>query len=203
MIRLAIFASGTGSNAANFASYFNDKSKGICVDCILTNKKNAGVISVAEQFSIPSYYFSNTAFEEAEEPLNLLRNRSVDWIVLAGFLRKIAPKLLNAYPNRIFNIHPSLLPKFGGKGMFGDHVHKAVIDSNETESGISIHLVNENFDEGTIVFQKSCSIESDETIESLKKKVQQLEQTYFPSVIENFILQANIGEKEIKEAFRP
>tara|TARA_R110000868_G_scaffold236861_5_gene490931 strand:- start:929 stop:1522 length:594 start_codon:yes stop_codon:yes gene_type:complete len=189
MIRLAIFASGTGSNAANIMRYFKSKTEQISVDCILTNKQDAGVVAVAEQYSVPCFYFSNKEFEQADEPLKMLQSRAIDWIILGGFLRKISPKIINKFTNRILNIHPSLLPKYGGFGMYGDHVHRAVIDAKETESGITVHLVNENFDEGKIVSQKRCSIGSNETLEGLKQKIQELEQAYFPSIIEKYIVE--------------
>jgi len=184
MSKIAIFASGTGTNAARITEYFLQNNQSIHIDCFITNKANAGVYKVAERFDVPIFQFENSDFVKGDKLVNFLKERNISWIVLAGFLRKIAPTLIQNFNNKIINIHPSLLPNYGGKGMYGKYVHQAVLKNEESESGISIHLVNEAFDEGEILFQKSCSIEEGETVESLAKKIQQLEHHYFPKVIE-------------------
>jgi len=189
MIKIAIFASGQGSNAAKIIQHFS-KNKAIVVDCIFTNRKHAGVIEHAYAANIPCFYFENQIFGDGIKPLKVLRERNVDWLVLAGFLKKIPRNILQAFPNKIINLHPSLLPKFGGKGMYGEHVHRAVIAAGEKTSGISIHLVNENFDEGKLIFQKSCPVEPNDTPKDLGKKIQKLEHNYFPQVIESEIMKS-------------
>lgn len=198
MTKLAIFASGSGTNADQITSYFKSSQSEIEVDCILTNKKEAGVIAVAKKHRVPHFYFSNAFFENGEQVVDFLKDRKINWIILAGFLRKIVPEIIQHFPGRIINIHPSLLPQFGGKGMYGAKVHQAVIDHGEKESGISIHIVNENFDQGKIIFQKKCLLESEETAESLSKKVQLLEHRHFPEVIEKTVLLSR-DKKEIDE----
>ena len=191
MSKIAIFASGAGSNARQIIEYLRKKNSSIQVDCIICNKENAGVLEVSRALNVPFFYFTNDLFVSGTELQNHLNNRGVEWIVLAGFLRKIAPSMINAFKDKIINIHPSLLPSYGGKGMYGDYVHQAVLEAKEKESGISIHLVNEKFDEGRILFQKSCKIDADETVESLSKKIHELEHQYYPRVIEAIINQDN------------
>jgi phosphoribosylglycinamide formyltransferase-1 len=188
MPKIAIFASGAGSNAAQILKHFKGNAKGVSVDCILSNKEQAGVAEVAQDFSVPFFYFSNEAFEQSTAIIHFLEERGVKWIVLAGFLRKISPAIIKAFPGGIINLHPSLLPRYGGKGMYGKYVHQAVLANKERESGITIHKVNEQFDEGEIIFQKSCKIDEQETLESLSLKIQGLEHEYFPGVIENLVL---------------
>lgn len=187
MINIAILASGTGTNARQIIDRFQD-NKYILVDCIITNRQKAGVIEIAESAGIPYFHFNNDRFASGQEILNFLNERGIKWIILAGFLRKIPTSIIDVFRNRIINIHPALLPKYGGRGMYGANVHEAVLLANEKESGISIHFVNENFDEGQIIFQKSCQIEKTDRIESLSKKVQLLEHRYFPQVIEDTII---------------
>ena len=191
MSKIAIFASGAGSNASKIIEYFNANSRHAQVDCIATNQIEAGIHQVAAKFEVPIFYFDNSAFASGIEVNQLLQKREIEWIVLAGFLRKIPLSLIHAFPERIINLHPSLLPKYGGKGMYGSRVHKAVIENKEKESGISIHLVNEDFDKGKLLFQKTCNIDTNETFESLAQKVQVLEHTYFPKAIENAITTLN------------
>jgi len=190
MSKVAIFASGAGSNAKQIIRYLAKSQSLVCVDSLLTNKKEAGIYKVAEELDIPIHYFSNKNFEESKKIISLLKERGINWIVLAGFLRKIETKLIAAFPNRIINLHPSLLPKYGGKGMYGRFVHKAVLENQETESGISIHLVNEEFDEGAILFQAKCIIEKGQTVEELTQKIQKLEHEFFPKVIEEYICES-------------
>jgi len=187
MSKIAILASGAGSNASKIIEYFNENTACASVDCIFSNQKEAGINEVASRFHVPIFHFDNDDFASGTEVLELLKERAVDWIVLAGFLRKIPLSLIRAYPDRIINLHPSLLPKYGGKGMYGSRVHHAVIENGEKRSGISIHLVNEEFDEGRLLFQESCDLEKNETAISLAKKVQQLEHKCFPKIIEEVI----------------
>jgi len=188
---LAILASGSGTNAEKIIHYFKSH-QAINVVCVMTNNENAGVIERAEKADIPSQYFSRLDFKNPTRVLQYLKSKEVDYIVLAGFLLKIDPEIITQYPDRIINIHPALLPKYGGKGMYGQHVHDAVILNKETESGITIHLVNENYDEGRIIFQAKCEVSPQMGPKQLAAKVQQLEHQHFPKVIEEFV------EKELE-----
>jgi phosphoribosylglycinamide formyltransferase-1 len=184
---LAIFASGQGSNAVNIMSYFNQHPR-ISVRVVVTNNPNAGVIHRAAEFNILTYLISNEDASNTSFLHSLCENNKIDFIILAGYLRMIPKEFSGMFENRIINIHPSLLPKFGGKGMYGDNVHRAVLKAGESESGISIHFVNEAYDEGEIIHQSRCSIEPNETLESLKKKIADLEKANYPKVIEQTIL---------------
>lgn len=184
---LIILASGSGTNAENIGAFFKNHPR-ISVQEILSNKHDAGVHLRAKRLGIPSSTFSRDEFKESSF---LARLEGADYIILAGFLWLIPEHLVKAFPNKIINIHPALLPKFGGKGMYGHHVHNAVIESGERESGITIHLVNERYDEGRTLFQAKCSVNSDETPESLAEKIHGLEYAHFPKVIENYILEGN------------
>lgn len=190
MKRIAIFASGSGSNAENIARYFSG-SNDIEISLILSNKKEAFVHERAKKLGIPSYTFSKTEFDEADLILETLQQYEIDFIVLAGFLLKVPRPILEAFPNRIINIHPALLPKYGGKGMYGDRVHRAVIDAGEKESGISIHYVNEHYDEGNIIFQATCEVLPSDSPDDIAQKVHQLEYNYFPEVIEKIVRNNN------------
>ena len=181
--KLAIFASGSGSNAENICNYFVSSSD-IEVVLICTNKENAFIVKWAKKLNIPVYIFTKNELNNFVDLHKKLQIIGVKIIILAGFLLKIPTIMIDSYPNRIINIHPSLLPKYGGKGMYGNNIHKAVIENKETESGISIHFVNQNYDEGKIILQKKCVISTNETIETLKQKIHKLEHSYFPSVIE-------------------
>lgn len=187
MSKIAIFASGEGSNADEIIRFFKSQNLGIEVELIACNKEKAGVYKVANRNQIPVFYANNKLFSTGVAIVEELEKKKIDWIVLAGFLRKIPKAILTAYPNRIINLHPSLLPKYGGKGMYGKFVHEAVIANQEKESGISIHLVNEEFDKGKLLAQFSCSVNAEETVESLSKKIQKLEHIYFPQVISEYI----------------
>lgn len=186
MKNIAIFASGNGTNAQRIVEYFSD-NQNINVCLILSNKKDAFVLQRAKNLNISSIYFNRSDFYETEKINNILKQNSVDLIVLAGFLWLIPLKLIKDFSGKIINIHPALLPKFGGKGMYGDKVHKTVIETGEKETGISIHFVNEKYDEGKIIFQKKIRIQSDNDHESLAKKIHQLEYKYFPQVIESLL----------------
>lgn len=186
MKKIAIFASGNGANAENICMYFND-NKRVCVVLLATNKKNAFVVKRIKKFNVPVFYFSKWELNNTEVVQKKLSEYSVDFVVLSGFLLRVPKNLVSLFPDKIINIHPSLLPKFGGKGMFGKNVHKAVVDAEETQSGITVHYVNNNYDEGNIVFQEKFSLTKNETPESLSKKIHCLEMKYFPLVIENVI----------------
>lgn len=183
---IAILASGSGTNAENLIKYFEHNAH-IKVVRVLSNKKNAKVLDRAKNLNVPYKYFDRIDFYESDTILNLLK-KEVDFIVLAGFLWKVPLKLITAFPNKIINIHPALLPKYGGKGMYGMHVHKAVVENKEKESGISIHYVNENYDEGAIIFQKKIKVVPSDTPEDVAKKIHALEYRYFPEIIENVVL---------------
>jgi phosphoribosylglycinamide formyltransferase-1 len=184
MIKIAIFASGAGTNAAKIIDYFRSDDD-ITVDLVISNKPEAGVLTVAQESFIASEIFTRESINtDHYSLLNLLQSRDIDFIVLAGFLLKLPENIVAAYEGRILNIHPSLLPKYGGKGMYGDNVHRAVLEARESKSGITIHQVNNEYDRGEIVFQKEISIDPSETLESLKRKIQELEHRYFPKVIE-------------------
>jgi phosphoribosylglycinamide formyltransferase-1 len=184
--RIAIFASGSGSNAQKIMEHFKRSSDAEVV-LILTNNPQAYVLQRADNFEIPSHIFNRKEFYDTDNVIRLLKNLQVDLIVLAGFLWLVPSTLLKAFPNKIINLHPALLPKFGGKGMYGDYVHQAVLDAKEEESGITIHFVNEKFDEGEILHQSRFKIEPGDTLEVIKFKGQQLEHHHFPRVIENLL----------------
>lgn len=188
MKNIAIFASGSGTNAENIAEYFKGNPN-VCIKLILANKPDAFVLKRAEKFSIPTFIFNRYQFYQTEEVLNILKENLICFIVLAGFLWLVPDNILKAYPNQIINIHPALLPKYGGKGFYGSVVHEAVIRSGDNESGITIHYVNEIYDSGQIIFQARCQVEPDDTPESLARKVHQLEYEYFPVVIEKLLLE--------------
>ena len=186
MKNIAIFASGSGTNAQNITDYFKT-DKSIKVSLILTNNPDALVLERAAKLGIPSMVFTRKDFYESDSVLNTMREYKITFIVLAGFLWMIPNNLLKAFPRRIINIHPALLPKYGGKGMYGDKVHQAVIRSGDKKTGISIHYVNDHYDEGEIIFQDSFEIQADDTAESIANKVHAMEYKYFPKVIEEII----------------
>lgn len=188
MKRIAILASGSGTNAENIISYF-EKNKNIFVALILTNNPNAFVLKRAKKLNVRSEIVKNANLNKKSVLLDLLKQYDIDFIVLAGFLKLIPSEIISAYQYKILNIHPALLPKFGGKGMYGNSVHKAVIESGEKESGITIHFVNQFYDEGQIISQHKCPVHSDDTVESLAARIHKLEYKYFPGVIENIVLQ--------------
>jgi phosphoribosylglycinamide formyltransferase-1 len=184
--RIAIFASGSGSNAQKIMEHFK-RSADAEVVLVLTNNPQAYVLQRADNFEIPSHIFSRQEFYETDEVIRILKNLQVDLVVLAGFLWLVPQSLLSALPNKIINLHPALLPKYGGKGMYGDNVHQAVLANKEEESGITIHFVNEQFDEGEIIHQSKFRIDADDNLEMVKFKGQQLEHQHFPKVIENLL----------------
>jgi phosphoribosylglycinamide formyltransferase-1 len=184
--RIAIFASGSGSNAQKIMEHFKKHNEAE-VAIVLTNNPDAYVLQRADNFEIPTHIFDRHEFTKTDSVVNLLKNLEIDIIVLAGFLWLVPQNLLKAFPNKIINIHPALLPKYGGKGMYGDNVHKAVLANNEEESGITIHFVNEHFDEGEVIHQSRFRIEKGDDIEMIKFKGQQLEHMHFPKVVESLL----------------
>lgn len=187
MKRIAIFASGSGTNAEKIMQFFKDHP-GARVGLVLSNKKDARVLERAARFDVPTRVFDRHEFYETDSILDLLKEKNIDLIVLAGFLWLIPENLIEFFPDRIINIHPALLPKYGGKGMYGARVHEAVIAAGDKESGITIHYVNPRYDEGKIIFQAKCKVEPGDDPDSLASKIHQLEYEYFPKVIENLIL---------------
>jgi phosphoribosylglycinamide formyltransferase-1 len=186
MIRIAIFASGSGTNAENIIKYFKN-SANIKVARVLTNNASAKVLDRAKNLGVSTTVFSRDDFNNSNTVLKIVKQES-DFIVLAGFLWKVPAFIIKEFPNNIINIHPALLPKYGGKGMYGMHVHKAVVANKEKESGITIHYVNENYDEGNIIFQHKFEVLEKDTAESVAEKIHVLEQKNFPKVIEKILL---------------
>ena len=186
MKNIAIFASGSGTNAENLVHFFRTDPI-VRVGLVLTNNQNAGVIRRAQSNDIETLVFSRTEFYESEKILNLMKQRGIDFVVLAGFLWLVPDNILKTFENKVVNIHPALLPNYGGKGMYGRHVHEAVIANGEKESGITIHYVNARYDEGDIIFQARCKVKSDDTPESLASRIHQLEYEHFPQVVEKLL----------------
>ncbi|SDM44624.1 phosphoribosylglycinamide formyltransferase-1 [Daejeonella rubra] len=184
--RIAIFASGSGSNAQKIMEYFK-KHQDAEIAIVLTNNPEAYVLQRADNFEIPSHSFDKHEFYKTDDIVKLLKNLQIDLIVLAGFLWLIPENLIKAFPNKIINIHPALLPKYGGKGMYGDKVHQAILDAGEEESGITIHFINEHFDEGEAIHQSRFKIEKGDDIEMIKFKGQQLEHLHYPKVVEQLL----------------
>lgn len=185
--RLAIFASGSGSNAEKIAEYFAQHPS-VEISFILCNKPEAGVIARARKLHIPVVLFDRKTFYETNKITELLQNQQIDLVVLAGFMWLVPASMVRAFPQQILNIHPALLPKFGGEGMYGHFVHEAVVAAQETTSGITIHYVNEHYDEGAIVFQASCPVLPTDTPAMVAAKVQVLEHEHYPAVIDKLLL---------------
>jgi len=183
MKNIAIFGSGSGSNAENIIRYFA-KSETVHIPVVLSNRQEAGIHDRARNLGVPSFTFTYTEFKQGTLIVAKLAEYTVDFIVLAGFLPLVSQVVIDAFPNRIINIHPALLPKFGGKGMYGSHVHDAVVAAKETETGITIHYVNERYDEGTIIFQAVCPVLPSDTADDVAAKVHVLEYEHYPQVIE-------------------
>lgn len=186
MIKVAIFASGSGTNAENILNVLQENQT-VKISSLYCNKRDAFVFERIKPFGIAAHYFSNREFKEGNTIVSSLKNEGIDYVVLAGFLLKIPESVLEYYSDKIINIHPSLLPKYGGKGMYGSYVHQAVLDNKEVESGITIHLVNEEYDKGEILQQATCKVENDDTVDSLAKRIHKLEYEYFPKVILDYI----------------
>ena len=187
MKHIAIFASGNGTNAENIINYFAEHLGGTAVALVVSNKPDAFVLNRAEKYHIPAIVLIRDEFYNTEHILNSLYKYKIDLIVLAGFMWLVPTYLIRAFPDNIINIHPALLPKFGGKGMYGTKVHKAVIDAKEKETGVTIHYVNERYDEGKIIFQARCNITDNDTPETLAEKVHKLEYEHYPVVIEGLL----------------
>jgi len=186
MKNIAIFASGSGSNAENIIRYFSTKESAK-VTIVLSNNRHAFVLKRVERLNVKGIFFDRDDFYKSDRIINILQEEKIDFIVLAGFLWLVPNNIIKKYAGKIVNIHPALLPAYGGKGMYGDAVHKAVIENREKESGITIHFVNNEYDKGNIIFQSRCKIEPNDDYESLAKKIHSLEYEYFPQVIENVI----------------
>lgn len=187
MINIAILASGNGTNAQQISEYFAGSDK-VCVKCIIYNRKDAYVAERAKNLGIPAHYFCRKDFYENGNVMQYLKEQQIDWVILAGFLWLVPEDMLAAYPNHIINIHPALLPNYGGKGMYGHHVHEAVIANHEKESGITIHIVDNRYDCGTTLFQAKCTLTDEDTPDTLAEKIHLLEKAYFPVVIEKTVL---------------
>lgn len=186
MKNIALFASGTGSNAKKIIEYFID-SDSINVRCLLTDNPKAKALEMAESYNVETHFMNKEERLNPEKTISFLKGKSVDMIVLAGYLKKIPLLMIDSFPNSIINIHPALLPKFGGKGMYGMNVHKAVVASGENKSGMTIHYVTANYDEGAIIVQKSCLIENSDTPEQVAAKVLALEHQFFAPTIESLL----------------
>jgi len=186
MSNIAIFASGSGTNAEAIIRYFSGDTRDV-VKLVLSNRADAFVLERASKLHIPSYVFNRNTFYQSELVLEVLRNASIDVLVLAGFLWLIPDYLLQAYPKRIINIHPALLPDFGGKGMYGMKVHESVIREGRKKSGITIHLIDEHYDRGQTLFQAECPVMPDDSPEDLAQRIHQLEHRYFPETIKSFL----------------
>jgi len=185
-IAIAIFASGKGTNADNIISYF-EKIQNCKVSLVVTDKEDAGVLSIAERHQVDSITVNKEERKDYQHCMRELEKRDIQYIVLAGYLKKIPEALIKQFPNKIINIHPALLPSYGGKGMYGKHVHEAVIANHEKQSGITIHFVDEHYDNGDIIFQAACEVSPEDTPESLASKIHELEYAHFPRVIHEVI----------------
>ena len=183
---IAIFASGNGTNAENIIRYFQN-SESVNVKLVLADRETAFVLERARRLNVPFACLDKAAWADGTVVLSLLEDKGIDFIVLAGFLARVPDCILHAYPNKIINIHPALLPKFGGKGMYGDRVHEAVVMAGESESGITIHYIDEHYDEGSTVFQAKCPVLPGDTPADVAKKVHALEYEWFPKIIERVV----------------
>ena len=186
MKHIVLFASGSGSNVENIVNYFQGHPE-ISVSCVFSDRKDAYVLERCNALGVPAFYFNRHSFRGPGVLLQVLKSLNPDLIVLAGFLRKITPEMVKAFPDKIINIHPALLPKYGGKGMYGNHVHEAVKANRERESGITIHYVNDYYDEGAIIAQEKTHLEPEDSADEIGRKVRLLEQLHFPRVIEELL----------------
>ncbi len=186
MKRIVIFASGSGTNAENLIKFFQNRDNASVIQ-VLTNNPHAKVLERCKKLNISALSFNKIAFTKTDDVLNILKASQPDLIVLAGFLWKFPETILNEFPNKVINIHPALLPKYGGKGMYGMRVHEAVVKNKETESGITIHYVNKNYDEGAIIFQTRCNVDESDSAEDVAQKIHALEMKHFPKVVEGLL----------------
>jgi phosphoribosylglycinamide formyltransferase-1 len=186
--QIILFASGSGSNVENIANYFKSRHD-VTISCVLSNKSDAKVFERCDRLNINALYFNRQAFSKSDFILKMLQSLNPDLIVLAGFLWKLPAQITNAFPNKIINIHPALLPKYGGKGMYGMNVHRAVKENGDKATGITIHYVNANYDEGAIIHQVHTPILPEDTPDKIAAKVNQLEYEHFPKVIDELLLE--------------
>ena len=186
MKRIVIFASGSGTNAENLIKFFHNRDN-VSVIQVLTNNPHAKVLDRCKKLKISALSFNRIAFTKTDDVLNVLKASNPDLIVLAGFLWKFPENILNTFPNKVINVHPALLPNYGGKGMYGMHVHEAVVANKEIETGITIHYVNEHYDEGAIIFQTKCNINASDSADDVAKKIHELEMAHFPKVVEKLL----------------
>jgi len=186
MKRIVIFASGSGTNAENLIKFFHNRENASVIQ-ILTNNPHAKVLDRAKKLKVSALSFNKIAFTETDDILNILKSAKPDLIVLAGFLWKFPENIIKEFPNKVINIHPALLPKYGGKGMYGMYVHEAIVSNKEKETGITIHYVNEHYDEGTIIFQAKCEISSTDSAQDVANKIHELEMEHFPKVVEKLL----------------
>jgi phosphoribosylglycinamide formyltransferase-1 len=184
--RIVIFASGSGTNAENLIKFFHNSDNASVIQ-VLTNNPHAKVLERAKKLKVSALSFNRIAFSKTDDVLNVLKASKPDLIVLAGFLWKFPEHILNEFPNKVINVHPALLPKYGGKGMYGMHVHEAVIANKETETGITIHYVNERYDEGATIFQVKCDVSSTDNANDVASKIHELEMEHFPKVVEKLL----------------
>ncbi|WP_281846306.1 phosphoribosylglycinamide formyltransferase [Olleya namhaensis] len=186
MKRVVIFASGSGSNAENLIRFFQNRDNASVIQ-VLTNNPHAKVLDRCKKLKVSGLSFNKTAFTATDDVLNLLKANQPDLIVLAGFLWKFPENILKHFPNKVINVHPALLPKFGGKGMYGMHVHESVVANKETETGITIHYVNEHYDEGAVIFQAKCEVLASDTALDVAEKIHELEMKHFPEVVNKLL----------------
>jgi phosphoribosylglycinamide formyltransferase-1 len=186
MKRIVIFASGSGSNAENLIKFFHNSDNASVIQ-VLTNNPHAKVLERCKKLKVSALSFNRIAFTKTNDVLNILKASQPDLIVLAGFLWKFPENILNEFKNKVINIHPALLPKYGGKGMYGMHVHEAVVTNKESKTGITIHYVNENYDEGAIIFQTKCEVSPLDSAEDVASKIHELEMEHFPKVVDKLL----------------
>ncbi|MDN3491445.1 phosphoribosylglycinamide formyltransferase [Winogradskyella bathintestinalis] len=187
MKRIVIFASGSGSNAENLIKFFHNSDKASVIQ-VLTNNPHAKVLDRCKKLNVSALSFNRIAFSKSEDVLNILKAAQPDLIILAGFLWKFPAFILENFENKVINIHPALLPKYGGKGMYGKYVHEAIVTNKETDTGITIHYVNEHYDEGAIIFQAKCPVLSTDSVEDVAEKIHLLEMEHFPRVVNELLL---------------
>jgi phosphoribosylglycinamide formyltransferase-1 len=186
MKRIVIFASGSGTNAENLIVFFHNRDNASVIQ-VLTNNPRAKVLDRCKKLNVSSLSFNQTVFSKTDDVLNILKKANPDLIVLAGFLWKFPEHILAQFRNKVINIHPALLPKYGGKGMYGMHVHEAVVANKEKETGITIHYVNEYYDEGAIIFQAKCDVNSNDSADDVAEKIHKLEMEHFPNVVNSLL----------------
>ncbi|MEN3323654.1 phosphoribosylglycinamide formyltransferase [Mariniflexile soesokkakense] len=187
MKRIVIFASGSGTNAENLIKFFHNRENASVI-LVLTNNPHAKVLDRCKTLEVSALSFNKIAFTKTNDVLNILKASKPDLIILAGFLWKFPEFILNEFPNKVINVHPALLPKYGGKGMYGMHVHETVVANKEPETGITIHYVNEHYDEGAIIFQAKCTVEKNDSAKDVATKIHELEMEHFPKIVENLLL---------------